>query len=279
MEHIDLHMHSTCSDGTDRPEELGPIAASLGITTIALTDHDTMAGHEACQRGCDAAGVRFVPGIEISADPGRPRGNCHILGYFVDANADHLQEICRVQGLARAQRADEILELLERAGAPIPMAEVKAVAGESEIGRPHIAAVLVEHGFAKDITDAFQKYIGIHGSAYIRKDAILPAQAIEAIHQAGGLAVIAHPIQMRYNDQQDLYERLLDLKDMGLDGVEVYHASHREEHQALYLQMAKELNLLISGGSDYHGTRKNIQMGACKVPTNVYQQLADSVKD
>jgi len=270
---IDLHMHSTASDGTDPPETLGTLAAKAGLSAIALTDHDTTAGLEAAQRSCEIAGLRFVPGIELSTERGRPRGTLHLLGYHIDPTAARLRDVIEQLNQARSQRNPQIIEALHVIGVDITLDEVHAEAGDATIGRPHIAQVLVRKGYAKSIQDAFARYIGIGGAAYRRKEGISPASAIDAIHAAGGVAVLAHPVQLRYDDERDLEQTVRSLVQLGLDGIEVQHSDHRPEHVSLYERLAEHFGLITTGGSDYHGRRKGVVMGRPNVDDTVLDSL------
>lgn len=291
--HCDLHMHSTASDGTDRPAALAAIAQAAGLSAIALTDHDTTQGLPDAAAACAAIGITFVPGIELSCDPHakglRPprdtahpdsrRGTLHILGLFVDHDNARLHDIHHRILRARLERNPQIIRNLQSLGVKMEYDEVLALAGESDtkvIGRPHIAQVLVKKGYAKSVQDAFARYIGEGKPAYCRRDTLTPAEAIEAIHDAKGLAVLAHPIQLRYADDDELEFIATRLRDAGLDAIEVRHCDHTPSLVEQYTRLAQQLGLLISGGSDYHGTRKSIAMGSQHVPLENYEKLRDA---
>ena len=283
----DLHMHSTASDGTDAPRALGALAAAAGVSAIALTDHDTTAGLDEASEGCREAGVAFVPGIEVSADPGavkpvdddgRPRqsGTLHILGLFVDARNEALLEISRQMQRARDQRNPAIVAKLQELGVNISYDEVLALAakeGTASVGRPHIGQVLIAKGYVKSMQDAFNRYIGSRGAAYVRRDRLHPQNAIEAIHHAGGVAVLAHPVQLGCGSDDELEYVLRRLIDLGLDAMETRHSDHTPALVQKYEALAAKLALTPSGGSDYHGTRKTVALGSQRVPMNVYAAL------
>lgn len=290
--HCDLHMHSTASDGTDRPAALALIAKAANVHAIALTDHDTTEGLQECAAACEAEGVEFIPGIELSADPHakglRParenenkdgrRGTLHILGLFVRHDDERLRDIHHRILRARLDRNPQIVRNLQQLGVAIEYEEVLALAGESDtkvVGRPHIAQVMVQKGYVKSVQDAFAKYIGEGRPAYCRRDTISPEEAIRAIHHAGGLAVLAHPIQLRYADDDELEFIVSRLRDMGLDAIEVRHSDHTPALTEQYTQLAQSLGLLTSGGSDYHGTRKSIAMGSQQVPLDHLTSLRE----
>lgn len=286
-------MHSTASDGTDAPEALAVIAKRAGLAAIALTDHDTTAGLEACAAACKNAGVAFVPGIEVSADPSavltsapQPEtepiryGTLHILGYFVRHDDPGLEQIQREMTEAREQRNPAIVDKLRKLGMRIEYEEVLEVAreqGASVIGRPHIAQVLIQKGYVKSVQDAFARYIGQGAAAYVRRDRLDPRRAIDAIHGAGGLAVLAHPVQLKCPDLDHLEHFCTKLRDMGLDGMETRHSDHTAAQVARFEQIAQKLGLLTTGGSDYHGSRKSVSMGGQQVPMSVYEALASRV--
>lgn len=288
MPSCDLHMHSTASDGTLAPGALGPLAASLGVHAIALTDHDTTRGLPACAEGCMAAGVAFVPGIELSADaaalrvsaaPGEKLGTLHILGLFVRHDDSELHKIHERLLAARLERNPQIIRNLQGLGVEIEYAEVLAIAAASDtqiIGRPHIAQVMVKKGYVKSVQDAFARYIGEGKPAYARKDTLSPQHAIDAIHHAGGLAVLAHPIQLRCRDDDELAHCVTRLKSLGLDGIETRHGDHTSAEVERYGKLARKLGLLVSGGSDFHGDRKPVKLGSQGVPAEVYENLREA---
>ncbi len=288
MAFCDLHVHSTASDGTDPPGMLGQLAKQAGLSAIALTDHDTTDGLPAAAESCREHGIAFVPGIELSVDPG-PRvgqpdtalrsGTLHILGLFIDPDDAQLADIRVEVKKARGQRNPLIIAKLQQLGVSITYDDVLALADQQDtaiIGRPHIAQVLVNRGYAKNINDAFRKYIGQGAEAYVRRDPLPAARAIDAVHHAGGLAVLAHPIQLRYEDPDELEHFTAGLASLGLDAVEIHHSDHSERHCRQYQKLAEKLGLLISGGSDYHGTRKSIALGSENVPFEIYQTLRNT---
>ena len=291
MAFCDLHMHSTASDGTDPPQVLPRLAAAAGLEAFALTDHDTTAGLVACAAAAKDVGIDFVPGIELSVDPGeaftiddgqgtRRTGTVHILGYFVQHDAPALLAIHGTLMNARAERNPQIIARLNRLGIDLDydaVLELAAAQGSTVIGRPHIAALLVERGHARDVADAFKRYLGEGRAAYVRKDHLSAADAIAAIHAAGGLASLAHPIQMRYRDAEQLETIVRSLKDAGLDAIECWHCDHTADRRNHYRALADRFDLMPTGGSDYHGSRKAISLGAQGVPLEVYHALRDAV--
>lgn len=296
----DLHMHSTASDGTDAPGDLPRLVKDAGLSGFALTDHDTTAGLADAAKAAKRLRIAFVPGIELSADPGSvaptadddaPRtGTLHLLGYHVrhdDAGLAALGERLRA---TRAKRNPEVVGKLKTLGVKIEYEEVLAAAGVPEsawgddaaidatgviVGRPHIAQVLIAKGYVKSVHEAFAKYIGFGGAAHTRKDRLSAEEAIAAIHTAGGAAVLAHPVQLRL--PEDLLEHAVArLKDMGLDGIETRHSDHAPADTERYADYAKRFSLITTGGSDYHGSRKHVALGSVTATSEQAQRLAEA---
>jgi len=282
----DLHTHSTASDGTDPPEALAQFARDAGLDAFALTDHDTTAGLPAAQHAADALGIGFVPGIELSADPAfdqdaPARGTLHILGYGIQPDHPALAKLERWLRDVRADRNPGIVEKLNDLGLEIDYAEVQRAAQDEAgqaavIGRPHIAQVMVQKGYAASIPDAFARYIGEGAAAHVRKDRLSPADAIDALHRARGLAVLAHPVQLRLADDDALPALVARLVELGLDGIEAQHSDHTESDVKRFQTLAQRFGLLTTGGSDYHGKRKDLRMGTPPVPMSVYDQLRNA---
>lgn len=269
----DLHMHSTASDGTDSPEMLPQLAKAAGVNAIALTDHDTTSGLDACAGACGECEIDFVPGIELSIDPGRPMGTLHLLGYFVRQDSEALNGIIKALHESRTSRNPRIVKRLQELGIDITEEEVLGHADGATIGRPHIASILHEKGYVKTIKEAFTRYLGASGAAYTRRDKIQPEDAIAAVHDAGGLAVLAHPVQLRLPSEDAIEQKIASLRDMGLDGVEVMHSDHTPTDVKYFTKLAERLNLMATGGSDYHGTRKTVKLGSQNVPYSIYERL------
>ena len=258
--YIDLHLHSTQSDGSCSPTQVVQRAAELGLSAISLTDHDSVAGVQEAQNIGRDIGVEVIPGIELSAQEAGI--DIHILGYFIDlANSDLLAYLQKFQD-ARRNRAEKIVARLNRLGVQITMAQVLYKAGDATIGRPHVADVLVEEGFVFSHDHAFQKYLGYGKPAYQPKFVLTPREAVEIIHAAEGLASLAHPV---------LYRRdalIPELIKQGLDGIEVMHIKHDRADIRRYSDMAKHYGLLTTGGSDCHGDgRGQAVMGTVQVPS------------
>jgi predicted metal-dependent phosphoesterase TrpH len=278
----DLHTHSTASDGTDAPRDLPRLAKQAGLAAIALTDHDTTAGLAEFMDAAKAAKIKAVPGIELSADPSilhaEPEqvtrlGTLHILGYFIKPDAPHLAAIESQLAEARAQRNPAMVDRLKALGMQIDYDEVIQAAGGGMVGRPHIGQVMMKKGYVKSIHEAFAQYIGEQGEAYVRKDRLSAEEAVHAIHEAGGLAVLAHPTQLGITSTAQFDHAVAKLKALGVDGIETRHSDHTPRDTERFAKLAAKLGLAVSGGSDYHGSRKTIRLGSQKVPISVHQEL------
>jgi predicted metal-dependent phosphoesterase TrpH len=282
MVFADLHIHSTASDGTDTPAALAKLAQAVGLGAIALTDHDTTAGLRRCATACSKAGIDFVPGIELSADPaavrgdGESHGTLHILGYFIDPQHADLQVIELRLREARAKRNPEMIDRLRELGVNITYDQVVELAGSGVVGRPHIAQVLLQKGYVRSIHEAFERYIGQRAPAHVRKDRLHPDDAIATINACGGVAVLAHPIQLGLDDPGDLDHAVAKLIDMGLAGIETHHIDHDAAQVQLCTTIAQRRRLLVTGGSDYHGSRKAVHLGEIGVDQSTFQTLRAS---
>lgn len=256
--HIDLHLHSTASDGTNAPEVVVQAARDAGLQALALTDHDTVDGIPAAREVAAAMGLVLVAGVELSAYEGADE--VHVLGLHL-LNLDDMRDALAVFRESRRDRAEGIVRLLNGLGVRITFDDVVAVAGDAAIGRPHVARALVENGWAMNLRDAFDRYLGAGRPAYLDKRRISIPESIDLIHRCGGIAVLAHP------GPYGSHERLERLGAMGLDGIEVIHPSHSAEDRARLLALSKHLNLVPSGGSDAHGGADGVRVvGAMKVP-------------
>jgi predicted metal-dependent phosphoesterase TrpH len=271
--HIDLHLHSTASDGTNEPDVVVRIASAAGLRALALTDHDTVEGIAPARDAARESGIMLIAGVELSAYDGADE--VHILGLHLD-HIDEMRSSLSVFQQARRERAEGIVRLLNGLGVRITFDDVLAVAKDAAIGRPHVARALVENGWAMDLRDAFDRYLGAGRPAYLDKRRITIPEAITLIHECGGIAVLAHP------GSDGNREHLEALAAMGLDGVEVLHPSHSADDRARLLALAKHLDLVPSGGSDSHGSLDGARVvGAMKVPGEwLEQQLnrADSIR-
>lgn len=244
---IDLHTHSTASDGKCSPEELAARAAAAGVTTLGLTDHDTLAGCPAAAAACTPLGIEFVPGIEITAvAEGR---DVHVLAYFFDVNSPSLHEFLAEQ---RQHRVDRVREMLARLAEHGVVLDEDAVLGPALVdptraaGRPWIARALVEGGYVSSVAEAFDRWVGRGCPAFVPRVGAGPEQVIAEIHRAGGLASLAHPVLVKRDEWIPLFAAA------GLDALEAFHSDHDESDTNRYLAFARDLNLLVTGGSDFH---------------------------
>ncbi len=278
---IDLHIHSTASDGTCTPSEIVTTAKSLGLSAIAITDHDTIDGSkEAASMNLDES-IQVLSGVEISTTPPTTasQGSMHILGYCIRFDDPVLNQTLEQLKIARKNRNPQIIERLNKLGMDISLNEVRNEIGEnSQLGRPHIAGLMVKKGIVNSINEAFDKYLATGMPAYVDKFRIDCFKAIQIIHHAGGIPVLAHPILLKTNHGNAFEKMVLSMKNKGLKGIEVYYPEHSTENTEYYIEIAKKYDLLMTGGTDFHGSLKpSIQMGSGKgdlfIPYTLYEQL------
>lgn len=268
---IDLHTHSTASDGTDSPAELVRNAAVAGLDVVALTDHDTVAGHAEAAAALPP-GMTLLPGAEISC---RLDGvSLHMLGYLFDPDEPELARERELLRDDRIPRGKAIVAKLQALGVPVTWERVRELA-EGAVGRPHIAAAMVETGVIGSVAEAFtQEWIADGGRAHVDKHELDAFTAVRLIRNAGGVAVFAHPLaELRGKVVPD--SAIVQLAEAGLAGVEVDHMDHDDTHRARLRGMAADLGLLVTGASDYHGTRKTCRLGEHTTAPEVYEQIVD----
>jgi len=254
------------------------LAKRAGLSALALTDHDTIAGIAEASAEAQKLGIDFLPGIEISAEYPHP-GTMHILGYGIDPQSSVLQSLTRQLIEGRDNRNPKIIAKLQELNVAITMEEVEREAGGKVIGRPHIAAILLRKGYVSSMKQAFDKFLAPGGLAYFDKERLTPRQALEMIRDSGGLPVLAHPVQLRATNDGQLERILKDLKDLGLVGIEVIHSDHDDALVGKYTKLADRMSLLKTGGSDFHGAnKKDIELGMAKgrrVPRAYYDSLRE----
>lgn len=281
MSYCDLQLHSTHSDGTETPRRIVELAREAGLKAIALTDHDTTTGLPEAHAAGRELGVEVISGVEITCEYGGK--SMDMLGYCFDSGADQLQaELSRIQE-GRRQRNLEIIGKLNALGHDITYEEVAAEADKADgkiVGRPHFATVMIRKGIVTERQEAFDKFLAEGGAAYVQKLAVSPQECVQMLKAAGGLAVLAHPKLVRFPKDKTIRDLLGDLKDAGLVGLECYYSLHSDEETAMYLELAREYGLLVTGGSDFHGGNKpeisvGIGMGNLRVPYECAAALRD----
>jgi predicted metal-dependent phosphoesterase TrpH len=271
MKFADLHLHTHFSDGTFSPEELTGHAQRLGFAALALTDHDSVEGCARMAAACSAAGIEFIIGTELTAEYNDTE--LHILGYFLDAqNPRLLVELARFQSV-RQDRIREMVARLNGLNIPLEAETVFALANCESPGRPHVARAMVKAGLVKSLDEAFERYLKKNRPAWVPKAKMSALEGIGLIHQAGGLAVMAHPGLNRTD------EIIPALVDAGLDGIECFHTKHSAAQSGRYLEMAGKFNLLVTGGSDCHGFSKGKPLiGNVKLPYEHVERLKAKVE-
>ncbi|MGH7321218.1 MAG: PHP domain-containing protein [Candidatus Rokuibacteriota bacterium] len=266
---VDLHTHTTASDGTYTPEELVREAAQRGLRVLAITDHDsTEAIAPALAAAREYAPLEIVPGIEINTEAGGTE--VHVLGYFVDHEASWFRALLREFREERAARIHRIAERLAALGCPVDPAEVLALVREGSAGRPHVARVMVDRGYVATVKEAFDRYLGAGRPAYVSHRKVVPGEACDLIHRAGGVTVLAHP---NFNHASEGIVRELAAARR-LDGIESYYPEHAPADTARFVGLCRELDLVATGGSDFHGPIvRAAALGLPAVPWAAYEEL------
>ncbi len=266
---IDLHAHTSASDGRYRPAELVALAAEKGLEALAVTDHDTLDGlPEALEAAADFPALRLIGGIEISSHS--PGSEVHILGYFIRLQDAELLNHLALMRSSRTERAGAMVEKLRGLGFDISLERVREIAGEGNLGRPHIAQALLEKGYVSSLQEVFTLYLGQGCAAYVDRHKLSPAEAVSLITRAGGLAVLAHPTTVG-----NLFELVPRLKAAGLAGLEVYYKDYARERRQELLRYSRRRRLIATGGSDFHGIDEasEVMLGAAGVPAQALEEL------
>lgn len=276
MSRIDLHLHTTHSDGSFSAAEVLRFAHKAGVTALAITDHDIVSGiPDAIATGAEL-GIEIVPGVEISSCVGTTE--LHILGYCIDWQDPELIQRLAALRASRHTRNPQIIERLRSLGLDITYEEVRALAGTDSVGRPHIARLLIEKKYVTSAKEAFDRYLSEGRPAYVARELPLPVDAIAWIRAAGGVAVLAHPTWAKVSGE-GLNTLLTTLKADGLGGIEVHYSTHSKRQTTEYLDLAKRLDLLVTGGSDFHGiTKPDIEVGTGLGDLKVSEKLLDPLK-
>jgi 3',5'-nucleoside bisphosphate phosphatase len=274
---IDLHAHTTASDGSLTPTELVALARERGLRALGVTDHDTVGGLEEALAAGGDAGVEVVPGIELSVD--YKHGEFHLLGYFIDLHSPALVERLAAVQENRRNRNGRMVERLQALGLPLTMEDVVREAGGGQIGRPHMALALVRCGAVGSTQEAFDRYLADGRPGNIPKVRLVPEEAMELLHAAGGRAVLAHPSSLAFPDEASFDAEIARLREAGLDGLEAYYSQHTPEQTARFLALATRLGLRVSGGSDFHGRSKpHVQLGVVHEGRALPAELLDGLR-
>jgi len=257
---VDLHTHTTASDGTYSPTELVAEAAQRGVRVLAVTDHDSTEGLPEAMRASEAhRPLEIIPGIEINCDV--EGAEIHVLGYLMDWQAEWFQDFCREQRRQRRERVHRMVERLSALGMPVEADEVFAVVNEGSAGRPHVAQVMVARGYVKTVREAFDKYLGSGRPAHVPRKKLAPADAVRLIRRAGGVPVLAHP---GLANRDELIPGLIAA---GLMGIECYYSEHSAAQRGSYVEMCRDHDLVATGGSDFHGPKvRAATLGSPAVP-------------
>jgi 3',5'-nucleoside bisphosphate phosphatase len=267
--YIDLHTHSTASDGIYSPTELLHKAKEIGLRVLALTDHDTTGGLEEAARAARILDIDLIPGIEINTDVSG--GEVHVLGYFLEFHRPEFQAVLKVLRDARERRGERMVELLNEHGVNITWERVREIA-QGSVGRPHVASALMEAGYVQTFGEAFDKYIGTGCYAYVPRYKLTPEDAVHLIASANGLPVIAHPIELPGLDE--LHGWLPGLCEAGMVGLETYYGPYTPENERELLALAHEYNLVPTGGTDFHGPGMHpTPLGGRHVPFEAVERL------
>lgn len=277
---VDLHTHSTASDGSDPPERIVALAAAAGLTTVALTDHDTQEGVAAAESAAKRHGIELIPGVELSL--GYDEGGMHLIVLWLEPGTGPLQD--RLAGLqdGRGERNERIVDRLTELGMPLTIEEVIEESGGGTVGRPHIAAVMVRHGYVPDINTAFELWLGSGLPAYATRARLDPEEAITLARESRAVPILAHPHTLGLTTAPAMADMLTRLRRAGLVGLEAHYSSYRRHERAGYADLARRFGLIASGGSDYHGTYKPglsvaTGYGDLVVPADVIDRLREQV--
>jgi hypothetical protein len=266
---IDLHTHTTASDGLLGPEQLIGLARTAEVGILAIADHDSTDAVDRAMAAGEAAGIEVLPAMELNTDV--PGTEVHVLGYLLDHRVSWLQALLRRLRDGRLHRAERMVEKLSALGAPITMERVLAFSGGGAVGRPHVARALVEAGWVRETAEAFNRFIGRNGPAYVERLKVTPGEAVQIIRRAGGVPVLAHPGWL--GDDAAVESLLGD----GLEGIEAYHPDHTPEMVERYLDVARRHGLLVTGGTDFHGAdlATRVPLGSQYVPPEAPQRLRE----
>ncbi|HEY3265716.1 MAG TPA: PHP domain-containing protein [Armatimonadota bacterium] len=270
MEQADLHMHTTASDGIFSPADVVRFARAKGLAAIAITDHDVTDGVEEARLAGEEKGLVVLPGVEINTDHGDTE--IHVLGYCMDLATPRFQATMDWLRQGRVDRARQMVTKLSMMGCPLSWERVKEIAGPGAMGRPHLADALAEAGFVVDRSEAFRRYLGNDGPAYVPRARFDAVEAIAIIREAGGIPVVAHPVKIGADGL------IPPLVEAGLGGIEAFHPDHTEADARRYVALADSLGLIWTGGSDFHGNNESRPLACRTVPLSQVQALQRAAK-
>ncbi|HSB45054.1 MAG TPA: PHP domain-containing protein [Nitrospira sp.] len=277
MSRIDLHLHTTHSDGSLRPSDVLALARQANVSALAITDHDITTGIPEAMATGETLGIEVIPGVEISSFDGK--SELHILGYCVRWQDAAFNQRLATLRESRHRRNPLIIERLREAGLDVNYEEVRALAGTESVGRPHIAQLLMQKKYVSSAKEAFDRYLAEGRPAYVARELPTPAEAISWIREAKGVAVLAHPTWVKESGE-GLRTCVTTLKEAGLGGIEVHYSTHSKSQTAGYLDLAHRLDLLITGGSDFHGlTKPDIEVGSGRGDLQVNPRLLAPLKE
>jgi len=276
--YVDLHIHSTASDGSLSPPEIIDTAKKIGLRAVAITDHDTIEGSAEALALPQSPSLEIISGVELSVN--HFSGALHILGYLIRLDDPSLNRILKKVQESRAKRNVRIVKKLQELGVDMEYEEVIKASGGGQVGRPHIAQVLVHKGAVRSVDDAFKEFLRRDRPAYVSRYRLQAAEAMEMILGAGGVPVLAHPFTLNARDETDMEEIVKDLRDSGLKGMEVYYPEHRPKRRAQYESLARRHGLLMTGGTDFHGTAKpGVRLGIGRGSLKVSYELVVKLKE
>jgi predicted metal-dependent phosphoesterase TrpH len=265
---VDLHTHSTASDGSDTPSILVRKAADARLSAVALTDHDTLEGLTEAASAADELGLRFVPGIELSLD--WDKGGMHLVVLWLPPTSGPLQDRLGAIQTSRAERNIRMISRLGELGMDITEGELAAESGSGSAGRPHLAAIMVRKGYVPDFNTAFTDYLAAGRPAYLGRERLAPEEAIGLARASGGVPILAHPHTLGIDNRFEMRDVLLRLRSAGLVGIECHYGSYEADGRSGLVAMARRFDLVPSGGSDYHGTYKpDVALGLGRVGVGV----------
>ena len=275
---VDLHTHSSASDGSDSPAVLMRRAQSAGLRAIALTDHDTLEGIPEAAAAADQLSLQLIPGVELSLD--WDKGGMHLLVLWLEPTEGPLHNRLAELQHGRDVRNRRIVERLAELGVPIEHDEVLAEAGSGSVGRPHIAAVMIRHGHVTDMNEAFDDYLGNSAPAYVSRPRLSPEEGIRLALRSNGVPILAHPHTLGVDNRFEMADLLTHLVDVGLVGIECHYGAYEQPGRDGMVALARRFGLIPSGGSDYHGTYKSdVALGVGRVGLPVPDEVLDELED